>query len=202
MAKANNDEYLDELAHTLDELEQNARDVLATIEAAKTRIMAKVQAERALNIARALGQATLERTEIRHAEPGRAPVGERAGTHINARAARRIIVGTHLHGLLDTEKHVYQGGGEANKFIYQKKGWITLDKQVWLQIRDESGLVIEMIDHPTNTVYRIGKTPFATNMREYNAGGNDRVGVALSFWQHLDKDGVVLPPEGGTYAQS
>ena len=119
------------------------------------------------------------------------PVAERAGTKIHHDVAIGVFAPhpiTHRRefaGWVDPIDRVYQGGGAQALFVYWKDRLISLQREVWEQVTGRyQHLVdwIEMVDKPSNTVFRIAAGDAQRLGRWFSAGIGQRWGVPYEAW--------------------
>jgi hypothetical protein len=121
----------------------------------------------------------------------RVSVTERAGTRLSDAKVAVPDAKGRIHGYLDTDQRIYQGGGELMNFVYRAKNLISLDLQVWQFIQPYVDR-IEMIDHGRNEVYEVSSRLFSQGFQVYEAGIGKRVGLPIDHWTRKDAGGFTL----------
>lgn len=89
-------------------------------------------------------------------------------------------------GYIDSSAHLYQGGGEAEDFIYWKERLVTFQADLWEQLCGPLGRHIqylEMVDRVANRVYRTSFQTARDAGHWYDAGIGKRWGVPLECWE-------------------
>lgn len=119
----------------------------------------------------------------------------RAGTVLDHRFTEAVkadgLREHQTHGLIDRRQRVYQCGGEARNFVYQKLGLVTLAGPVWEQVI-ASVEWLEWIDHELNQCWRITLERASRLMECYEDGIGWRVGIPTWAFDVIDADGVLV----------
>jgi hypothetical protein len=136
----------------------------------------------------------------------RAPMKERAGTHITflpENAVKFPVWDNHrketlhiTHGYVDYTHNVFQGGGHRTEIINYRMNppHMSMMLEVWLTLltKHPEIYVWEMIDHDSNTVYRIHFDKLRVLGVRYRTEKGKRFGVPLQYCDHIDSQGRIL----------
>lgn len=127
----------------------------------------------------------------------RAPIAERAGTHIDHKFAEKIFYHEKNHGIIDPTQRVYQHGGEARTFIFWKMKAISFPYDVWVQVAPQVDS-IEMIDHVRNEVYVCqARLAASLGQRYRDEKLGFRYAIPLHLWKVLDANGEITRDHAG-----
>lgn len=122
------------------------------------------------------------------------PYSERAGYRLNNSATYPMMMKAPngqavAMGFIDSSQSLYQGGGELGEIIYLPSMLMSLPYELWENLLRSGVKTWEMIDHDSNTSYRIGMELALRHGHEYNTKNGKRWGVPVRYVQHVNNSG-------------